>query len=437
MASIDQKKPKDILSVRGELRVLKIMVTMMILFAALNLLSPLRLLGILPDLARILLLIYRVIDVIIALSFFIYCGSRAKIRALDLLLLIFVSYPFFIGVYRGNASITFINDLMIFFGFMIKIIVVRTVLVRISSVASIDDIFRPHANRIIFWLGAFAVIALAVIFILLGTQATFYFQAPAEITMAAALVLTQGRIAMYLFFLALALMAGKRMILIGILVMGLIAGFAHARFRSAVLRALIPIVLISPMLVIFGGSFLSADVSFVDRILVTYKQLMSARESSTSFLEMLMFLDPGRYVEYISLQPHLTGWSLWFGNGYGFRYELNANFLHEFGFAVAGDISNAHFTPLAITAKFGLLGLLIWFVTIGAVLTAKIDKSSYLQYACRLAFIAMVVQSVFAFSFFINIYTPFYIAMATLGRSRAPKTANMLALQRGQSKGIS
>lgn len=231
--------------------------------------------------------------------------------------------------------------------------------------------------------------------------------------------------------------AAKRMILIGVLVMGLIAGFAHARFRSAILRALIPIVLFSPVLVIFGGSFLSADVSFVDKILATYRQFVSAQESSTSFLEMLKFLDPGRYVEYVSLQPHLTGWSLWFGNGYGFRYELNTDFLYEFGFAAVQEVSNAHFTPLAVTAKFGLFGLLIWFVTIGAVLTAKIDKSSYFQYACRLAFIAMVVQSIFAFNFFVNMYTPVYFAMATLGRSRVPKAARMLALQRGQSKGIS
>lgn len=437
MASINQTEPKGISSVRGELRVLAITVTMMILFAALNLSIPLRMLGIMPDLPRILLLIYRVMDVIIVVSFFIYCGNRVKIRALDLLLLIFVSYPFFIGIYRGNATITFVNDSMIFFGFMIKVIVFRTVLARISSVASIDDIFLPYAKRIIFWSGAFAVIALAVIFILLGTGATFYFQAPAEITMATAMVLTQGRIAMYLFFLALALMAGKRMIMIGVLVMGLIAGLAHTRFRSAVLRALIPMVLFSPVLVIFGGSFLGADVSFVDKILVTYRQLVSAQELSTSFLEMLKFLDPGRYVEYVSLQPHLTGWSLWFGNGYGFRYELNTDFLYEFGYAAVKEVSNAHFTPLAITAKFGLFGLLIWLVTIGAVLTAKIDKSSYFQYACRLAFIAMVVQSIFAFSFFVNMYTPMYFAMATLGRPRVPKAARMLALQRGQSKGIS
>lgn len=423
-------------SVRGEIRVLQVSVTLMILFAALNLMGPLRLLGLIPDLPRILLLIYRIMDLIIVFSFFRCCGMKIKVRKLDFLLFILITYPFFIGFSYGNISITFLNDFAIYFAFLAKIVILRTVLVRIAAVTDLDTVLWEPAKKIIFWSGIIAFTLIVITFALLGSGAVFYFQAPAEITLAAALVLTQGRVISYLFFLALALMAGKRMVIVGVLAIGLIASMANARFRTAVLRIVFPTILLIPVLITFGGPFINLENSAVDKILSTYRLFIRAQNSSTSFLEMLMFLDPGRYVEYVSLKPYLTGWPLWFGNGYGFRYALDSDFAAAFGLTTAGDVSNAHFTPLAITAKFGLVGLAIWIITIGVVLSSKIHKTSYFQYACRLAFIAMIVQSVFAFSFFVNMYTPFYIAMATLGRKNTPKNGDVRAGIKEKPKGI-
>ena len=160
-------------------------------------------------------------------------------------------------------------------------------------------------------------------------------------------------------------------------------------------------------------------------------------EQSDNFLETLIYTDPARYSEYVSLLPHLTDWSFWFGNRYGFRYDLDSDFLHEFDIAQHSDVRNAHFTPLPITAKFGLFGLIIWIILIARFFTAKINRNSFVEYACRLAFISMVVQSLFAFGFFINIYTPFYLAMLTVRshRTKASKLPETLVpdQQRGYS----
>lgn len=418
-------------SIRGELRVLKISVLLMIVYAALHYAAFFRLLGV-PGLPPILLLTYRIMDMVIVVAFLVYCGRWVKIRGIDLLLLVFAIYPFLIGLARGNISVTFGNDTAIFFSFIAKIIIFRTILYRISAVVDIDTIFQKSARKIVFWCALIALLSLCTAIVMLGRGTNFYYQAPAELTFAAALLLAQGKIFAYLFFLALALAAGKRMIMIGLLVMAMIAAVANPKTRRATLRFSVVALLLAPLAIIFSGALFNTELIFIDKILVTFRQLSRSMEMSDNFFETLMFLAPDRYVEYVSLKPYLTGWSLWFGNGYGFRYDLDVVFLAEFGYADGAEVTNAHFTPLAITAKFGLVGLLIWVVLIATVLTSRFNRRSYVQYACRLAFLSMIVQSFFAFGFFINLFTPFYIAMASVGVRRAASPQDLPVIEKQQ-----
>lgn len=405
-------------SIHGELKVLKITVFFMIVFAAMNFMSILRLLGV-PGLPPLLLLLYRVMDMLILIAFFVYCRSRIKVRGIDLFLLIFATYPFFIGLARGNYSLTFANDTVIFFFFSAKVVIFRTIFLRISAVTDLDSVFTKPARKLVFWCGLIGAILLAAGVILLGGSADYYYQAPSELTFAAALVLAQGNSVAFLFFLTIALAGGKRMIMVGLLVMAVFAvlGF-HSNLRRAFVRFLPVALVLFPMAIAAGSTLLSSDLVFVDKLLGTFRQIGRSMEHSGSFMEMLMYTDPQRFAEYVSLLPYLTDWSLWFGNGYGFRYEVDSTFLADFGKEGGEEITNAHFTPLAITAKFGLFGLLIWVILIVRVSTTKINRKSFVEYACRLAFISMIAQSLFAFGFFINMFTPFYIAMLTVGSRR-------------------
>lgn len=402
-------------AIRGELRVLAVAVFSMLIAIFLSIASLLRLIGV-PDLPAMQLMIYRMLDMLIVVTFLLYCRPRVKVRIEDLMLLIFVSYPFLIGLLRGSLSLTFLNDTAIFLAFVAKIVIFRTVLIRVSQVAQIDEVFRRSARRIIACSAGVALMSLVAATALIRGGVSFYYQAPVELTFAAALALAQGKMAIYLLLLVMALAAGKRMAMIGLLVMGLIAIIARPRVRAAVLRLALVALILTPVFIAITVGISGTSFVFWDKLTGTIQTVQRAMDGSSGFLEMLMLIDPGRYVEYVSLQPHLTGWSLWFGNGYGFRYELDSAFLQEFGYEVVDDVTNAHFTPLAIAAKFGIIGLAIWTFFIARFLTASIDRSSYIQYAARLAFISMVVQSFFAFGFFVSIFTPFYFAAATMGR---------------------
>lgn len=418
-------------SIRGELRVLKIAVLLMIIFAALNYIAFFRLVGV-PGIPPLLLLLYRGMDLTIVLVFLVFCGSRVKIKGIDFLLAVFACYPFLIGLVQGNLSITFAHDTAIFFFFIAKIIIFRTILIRISAVVDFDTVFQKFSRKLVFWSALIALILLGTATVMLARGESFYYQAPAELTFAGALLLAQGKIFAYLFFLVLALAAGKRMVMIGLLVMGLIAVLRNSRVRSELFRFAVVAVVLASLVIIFAGTESSAELTFVDKILGTFRQLYYAMEMSENFFEILMLMDPARYAEYVSLKPHLTGWSLWFGNGYGFRYELDTAFLAEFGYADGGEVTNAHFTPLAIAAKFGLLGVLIWFALIATVLTSRFDHRSFVQYASRLAFLSVIVQSFFAFSFFINFFVPFYIAMATIGARQAGSSQAVRVIEKQQ-----
>jgi hypothetical protein len=409
--------PPNVRAIRGELRVLAVAAVTMIIFCALQLLAILRLTGT-QGIAPLLLTSYRVLDVMVVLTFLIYCRPLLRMRFEDVLLIVFATYPMLIGLGRGQLTFTYFNDIAIYWLFLAKIVILRTVLRRVDDVAGIDAAFARHARRIVFFSGLFAVLALIAAITLLRSGVQFLYQAPAEIIFASGYMLAQGHVLAYTGFVIMALLAGKRMVMVGVIGMGLLASLANARIRRATLKILPVALVLVPVVFVLLPMIAGIESPILNRLILTFERVQSAYASSGDFLEFLMRIDPARFAEYVSLRPHLTGWQLAFGNGFGFRYELDAAFWSYIGYEDKGDITNAHFTPLAIVAKFGLLGLALWLMVLWRAFFAPINKASFLQQAGRLALFGAVLESLFAFGFFISVFVPFYIALTTMGRAR-------------------
>lgn len=379
-----------------------------------------RLFGV-PGIPPLLLLSYRTLDLLVVGSFFLTCRTRVKVRWFDLPILLMIPYPILIGIGRGNINITFFNDIAVFLFFILKVLIIRTLMLRLMEKTDFDELFRTYARKIIRRSILAAMLMLMLAFAALSAGVRFYYQAPAELTLAAALAMAQGHLPTYLIILALAAIGGKRGILMGILVLGALGVLTRQNLVKVLASALTLGLLAIVALLIIGGNSSLGDAVFVRRLTGTWLAIQSGAIDARNFHEFLMFLDPGRFVEYISLKPHLEGWAFWFGNGYGFRYSLDFIFLESVGkLAVENNVTNAHFTPLAIMAKFGAVGLILWFVQVFGILFSWWDRRSYFQIASRLGFISMLVQSVFAFSFFISFITPIFVAGATLRNSRRP-----------------
>tara|TARA_Y100000296_G_scaffold87454_1_gene134731 strand:- start:17497 stop:18786 length:1290 start_codon:yes stop_codon:yes gene_type:complete len=402
---------------RGEFRVLKVLVFCSSIYLFLQLASMFRLFGV-SGIPPLLLLGYRILDLLVIGSFFLMCRAKLKTRLHDLPLLLMLPLPILIGVGQGNTNITFFNDIILFMFFILKVIVIRTLILRFMEKTDFDAVFRVYARKIIRRSILAAILALFLALAALSAGITFYYQAPAELTFAAALALAQGHVPTYLAILALAAFGGKRGILAGIAVVGLL-GFLN---RKNIVRALLSFLALGAALIIALGIFEDStslgNAQAMRRLTGTWIKLTSVANETKGWEEFLLLLDPGRFVEYVSLKPHLEGWAFWFGNGYGFRYSLDPYFLSNFGIvAIEDTVTNAHFTPLAIMAKFGVLGLFLWFTQCAAILFSSWNSRSYFQTACRLGFISMLVQSMFSFNFFISFFTPIFIAGATLRRT--------------------
>lgn len=413
-----------------EFFVLRVLVFCTIIYLFLQVASMFRLFGV-PGIPPLLLLAYRTLDVIVISSFFLICGARLKVRWVDLPLFLMIPYPILIGISRGNINMTFFNDITIFAFFVLKVLVIRTLILRFMEKTDFDQVFCIYARKIIRLSILAAILMLMVAYIAISAGLQFYYQAPADLTFAAALAMSKGHVPTYLLILVLAAIGGKRSIMIGVLIIGIFGTLMHKNIVKFLLTTLALVILAIAALVIFGGSGSLGDTAPMRRFISTWVAIETAWYYGTDWLEFLMFLDPSRFVEYISLKPYIEGWSYWFGNGLGFRYKIDSSFLEEFGRpAFEGSVTNAHFTPLAIVTKFGFVGLALWLVHVLGVIFSRRGSRSYFQEACRLGFISMLVQAIFSYSFFISFFTPIYVAGATL---RHPRRAGVRVTGAGRS----
>jgi hypothetical protein len=127
-----------------------------------------------------------------------------------------------------------------------------------------------------------------------------------------------------------------------------------------------------------------------------------------------MLIDPGRYVEYVSVRPHLSGPKIVFGLGYGFRYRLI-----DFE-ASQESVSNAHFTPLGIVLKFGLVGVSMWLAAFFYLFLGVYPRTK-IEYAAHVSLFGIFVQSLFAYGFFINSLTAICCGLASISGRKGVK----------------
>ena len=133
---------------------------------------------------------------------------------------------------------------------------------------------------------------------------------------------------------------------------------------------------------------------------------------------LLSILFPYRYGEFNSVLSHLSdGFSFLFGKGFGFRYDIlrESNISNILGLLkedVGNNISNAHFTPIGIFLKFGFLGFISWTILLTKIIYKIFHRNEfYFVKVSLLAIIGYIFQSLFAFGFFINMFTPFLIGL--------------------------
>lgn len=398
-----------------DVRLMRLGESFLIVHVLLQLASILRLIGI-ENIPAIALTISRTMDFILVFFFLVLWKKRIELRGIELILLVIAAYPILIGLGRDQINVTFFNDSALYIFFILKIIIYRSLISSIIKRYDLGSYFQSFLAKFIPISTTAAAIAFLAGQFFSATGQLKYYQTPAEITLTAAVALAYNKFFLFLFLALFAATSGKRMIMAGVLTIAAFAAVTSRRAMKIFLRWLPRFVIggaIGAIILMLSGHL--DGLAFANKISTTYEVASDAFSKATSLDNFFQQIEPARYVEFVSLRDQINGLGVLFGNGYGFRYELEKDLLMEYGFdtSTGSDISNAHFTPIAIVSKFGLLGLIVWSTYFLSILLSgmKNQKQNRFQYACTLALASYLVQSLFAFGFFINLLVPFVLAV--------------------------
>lgn len=383
----------------------------MLTYVAMQLMGVFRLIGI-ANLVPISLITYRVLDLIFLTYALVLLRFECKLRFIDVAAGIVVCWGVGHGFAKGQFGLTFLNDASIYGLFIAKVVVFRTLLGVVHREGSLELITRRFLHRL-KWLSAFAaIVALAFAVYFTGAGLQKYYQAPGEVTVAAAsAILSKDWRFAAIFFLYVTL-CGKRMLLLSFICMVVVDSLTGLSIKKVVLR----LMGYGTVFALLSGVMLLAiernpNFAGFDKLISTQKTFVSAIKEAENGLDFIEMIDMARHRELVSLRGVLSDMEMVFGAGFGFRYYVDG-----WPPGVGEDVTNSHFTPLAIVAKLGLIGfgILSFLLIQGLFPILAQGRVSYLQVLGSVALAGLLVQSVFAFGLFINWFTPFLIALASL-----------------------
>ena len=388
-----------------------------------SLIAIFRVLGYGSIFSNINIIIARLLDIIIIFSYFILLENKIKIRNFDKILSIVCIYPLIIGIVSNNLNLTLINDFLIFSLFLLKVLAVRSTIERLSIYTNLEVIFQNIFKRIFKVCILTSIIGILFINLFSLIRTDFYYQSVTELTLPYAFTLLNNYNFGSTFIIILSLLSGKRMIFLSyiFILVNYLLFFKKQNISQYILKIFIYIIPISILLIIFLNYFL--DERILDKYTFIFKRFNLARDlsifSDTNYLDVLLSsVIPNRYLEIKSVLNNVSdSFSFFFGKGFGFRYDVitENNLINELGLVKEEsgiNITNAHFTPIAIILKFGLLGFLSWTILLINNIKKVFQKQtlSYVKIAL-LALIGFIFQSFFAFGFFMNIFTPFLVGL--------------------------
>jgi hypothetical protein len=372
----------------------------------LNFFSVLKLLG-LEGIPQFQLLTYRLVDFFIILSFFVmYRGDLAIYRPADLFFLLATSCAAIVGLVNNGLTVTLVHDYVIYMFFFLKVVLLRKILSDLSRSAGVRQALNIYGLGLMHFSFVVAVLILfgSIVLTLIGFE--FYFQAHAEIVFAVGLALLFGSNGKVAFGIVVSLIAGKRAVFLG-----LISAYVWSNFRLSKLGSFV-FLLVSISLVFYVFVSQSGENPITEKIITSLKIMERAFDNMNSIEHFIELANYGRYLEFVSILNTFDWNSFVFGHGLGFRYELDASLTSSPSLVIdKGLVTNAHFSPIGLISKVGVLFTFIlsgWFYL---VLFHPAKGARKIRSLGAFCLVAMLVQSVFAYSFFVSFFTPLYIAL--------------------------
>ena len=297
-----------------------------------------------------------------------------------------------------NSSIysfgRFLNDISGPLLFILKVSVFRALFFYNISVLNIHKL-----SKALLYLS----MAQVIIFLYFSAKTGAYAGITLPVNIPAALYISSFNYVSLGVVVCLIVLSGKRSFLISVAAVSALAIFVRGshRNRSAFL---ILLAILTAAIILFGNDKIFNTVSAANDLLeLTNNSLLDF--DSDQMRSGLYLLTAGRSEELYSIlgEMNLRSWII--GLGPGFTYSI----VHADG--IIDGYANAHFSPLSLTYKFGVIYAFVFYCYIMAVIVSLFRSRGSKSLFIGSALLIYSLQSLFAFNFFADPYFPIILGL--------------------------
>jgi hypothetical protein len=313
------------------------------------------------------------------------------------------------------------NDVVWPILFLAKIVVFRNLI-------SGGGLPERTLKMVIRW-AIFLAVAQVVIFIVLSRVSGAYagITPPVNLPLAYGLAFSQPW--MLLASIGAILLSGKRAFVVGALVAVSARALVQRKNRGPFLIA--AAFAFAFLAVAIGGASagilpegidekLKQMAGILEPIQIAMKEGPSALFDDTVRHELYL-ATAGRSEEIFGITSNMSWYNVLIGLGAGFTYS----YMHWEGWV--DGYANSHFSPLAVTYKFGIVYAILLYAYISKGVISLIRSNDAMARFVAFGIILFLVQSLFAFNLFVEMLFPFLIAL----RQVAEKTIDPVMRGRG------
>lgn len=133
----------------------------------------------------------------------------------------------------------------------------------------------------------------------------------------------------------------------------------------------------------------------------------------------LYIASAGRSEEIFGIVSHMSWYNIFIGLGAGFTYS----YMHWEGWV--DGYANSHFSPLALTYKFGIIYAICMYAYISKGIVGLIRSNDRMTSMVGFGLVMFLVQSLFAFNLFVEIFFPFLVALRQVAERTAVPVSNV------------
>ncbi len=328
---------------------------------------------------------------------------RLRLGRLELALVFIIFFHLLLGFFalplydEKYSSIRALRDCLPVIIFFLKVAIFRRVFDTVTS-----------ASRDILWSVnplLFLSVSQIIIFLILNRTGAAYAGITPPVSMVFAYAVATGATGLLVASSLTALLSGKRSIVLSFVTIYFL--YAAKNFRTARLFA----VLFATAGIVSLGVYFSWPI--FDKISLSFEVFRLLSEDGFSGfagqysdgVAALSLSTAGRYDEWAALTAELNRISLAFGLGAGFTYDYVLVDGREFS-----GYSNAHFSPLSLTYKFGLIFCVVFYFYVLRHCFRTPARDAVLERWWRILTLVFIVQSLFAFNLFVEGMLPVAVA---------------------------